>query len=151
MMWIFKPIIAEKRKEYDFLVTLLQVDGFAGAARRKGIIVRSEEPEQYPLSRMLPPTVEIEYTDNHSKTCRTRVPVTNLTLQDPKSNCELLIVKGPKQGRIVRHVKTVGEEIKYREEISSSSSLKSKSTKLPTLPKKWVCPLQKYCVDDKIM
>lgn len=139
-MWIFEPVVAEKRKEYGLLVKLKHVEGFAGAARRKGIIVRSENPEQYPLSQMLPATVEIEYTNNHNKTCRARVPVSDLEVQDPKNNCELLIAFGPKQGQIVRHVKTVKEEVKYRDGILSSSS---SNTKLPTLPKNSVCPLQK--------
>ncbi len=50
MMWIFEKAVAEKRKDYDFLVKLLHVDGFAGARRRNGKIVRTQEPEEYPLS-----------------------------------------------------------------------------------------------------
>ncbi len=131
-MWIFEWIVAEKRKKYDFLVKLLEVDGFAGASRRKGKIVKTEAPEQYPLSQGLPATVEIEYTDNHSNTCRQRVPVCNLKAQDPKNGCTMIITTGDRQGLIVKHTKTIGNTVKLRVEGEK---------RLLQLPMDKVCPV----------
>ncbi len=115
MMWIFEKAVAEKRKDYDFLVKLLHVDGFAGAGRRNGKIVRTQEPEEYPLSRVLPATVEIEFTDNHGNTRRQRVPVRDLVTQDrPKNGSMMMITKGARQGTVAKHTKTIGKTVKLR-------------------------------------
>ncbi len=123
-----------KRKEYDFLVKLLHVDGFAGAGRRNGKIVRTQEPEQYPLSRALPATVEIEFSDNHGNTRRQRVPVRDLVTQDrPPNGCMMIITKGARQGMVGKHKKTIGNTVKLRVESEKN---------LLQLPMKDVCPLQ---------
>ncbi len=116
-MWIFEEDVAEKRKEYNFLVKLLHVDGFTGAGQRNGKIVRTQEPEQYPLSRALPVTVEIEFSDNHGNTCRQRVPVRDLVTQDcPPNGCMMIITKGARQGMVRKHKKTIGKTVKLKVE-----------------------------------
>ncbi len=134
MMWIFEADVAEKRKEFDFLVKLLHIDGFAGAGRRNGKIVRTQEPEQYPLSRALPATVEIEYTDNHGNTRRQRVPVRDLVTYDhPTNGCNMMITKGERQGIVAKHTKTIGKTVKLR--IAGEKNLVQ-------LPMNEVCPLE---------
>ncbi len=100
MMWIFEEDVAEKRRGVRLpCKVVLHVDGFAGAGRRNGKIVRTQEPEQYPLSRALPATVEIEFSDNHGNTRRQRVPVRDLVTQDrPPNGCMMIITKGARQG-----------------------------------------------------
>ncbi len=90
----------DKRKEYDFLVKLLHVDGFAGAGRRNGKIVRTQEPEQYPLSRALPATVEIEFSDNHGNTPQaTECSVArSRDARSSPNGCMMIITKGARQG-----------------------------------------------------
>ncbi len=133
-MWIFEEVVAEKRKEYDFLVKLLHVDGFAGAGRRNGKIVRTQEPEQYPLSRAQPATVEIEFTDNHNNTRRQRVPVRDLVPQDrPRNGCKMIITKGKRLGIVGKHTKTIGKTVKLRIEGEKN---------LLHLPMNEICPLE---------
>ncbi|KLO11985.1 hypothetical protein SCHPADRAFT_891181 [Schizopora paradoxa] len=111
MMWLFEPKIAELRKTYKIIVKFVNVEGHAALAHRTGKIVKTLTPETFPLSIQESPSVEIEYTDNKAKPRIERIPVSSITNSIPKTKGKLLIVGGNMKGNIVRHCRTIQDNV----------------------------------------
>lgn len=115
-MWLFDPMIAEQRKSYVIPVKLVKLEGLASAARRTAHVLTSQSPQKHPLDCTKQAEVEIQYTDNQSRIKRCLIPVEDLDMSNLRNGCDLLVISGKKKGLVVKHVKTIQENVKVRQE-----------------------------------
>ena len=133
MKWLFNQRVIEARKSYKIWIKFCRVDGQTSLERRFGRILTSDNPETQAFDEHgLPTSVEIEYSDNKSKPSRKRFPVNCIAPIGPKNGSKLLIISGDNVGTVVKHVKTVKDNVK----------VKTLDDKVYTIPKNQVCAIE---------
>ena len=109
------------------------MDGAVSMQRRTGKIVQTGAPETFPLSMSEPAMVEMEYTDNKAKPTRRRVRVCGLDYLHPRNGCKLLVFAGDNKGAVVRHNRTIQDNVLVKP-LSGGKGF--------SLPKSIVCPVE---------
>ena len=106
-MWPFHPRVASARRKHDIVVKIIWHRENDISNRREGRVIAEPTPLSHPIPVSVPPTVPVRFVDSKQQIRIEHMLVTSLTptskLKDKGTH---IVVKGPRIGSLVQHIKS---------------------------------------------
>lgn len=106
-MWLFHPRVAYARRNHDIIVKIMWHRESDISGRREGRVLADPAALSHPVPSTVPPTVLVKFVDAKQRVREEHMSVTSLAPTSKLRDKGLhIVVKGPRMGALVKHLKT---------------------------------------------